>query len=321
MRPAGSRLGARLAALMLSAATAAAGACAEADAFPGQSPEARPEASVAASPGWSDADWEVFQEKAAGALASGLDRRSLGETVAAVGRSFVGTPYAPGTLEAPGPEHLVINFQALDCVTFVENAFALARFVHLPDAAVLLRDRGRAEDAYEALLTEIRYRGGNLDGYPSRLHYFSEWIGDGEAKGLVRDVTGELGGVPIRERVDFMSRHLDAYGALAEAANLAAVRETEEKVSGRERRWIPEDRIEAAETGIQDGDIIAATSTLDGLDVAHTGIAIRVEGTVRLMHAPLVGDSVQISEETLAQRVRRIRGQDGIMVARATGEH
>ena len=34
------------------------------------------------------------------------------------------------------------------------------------------------------------------------------------------------------------------------------------------------------------------------------------------MHAPLVGDSVQISEVTLAERIQRIEGQDGIIVAR-----
>jgi hypothetical protein len=34
------------------------------------------------------------------------------------------------------------------------------------------------------------------------------------------------------------------------------------------------------------------------------------------MHAPLVGDSVQISEIPLAERIQGISGQDGIMVAR-----
>jgi hypothetical protein len=34
------------------------------------------------------------------------------------------------------------------------------------------------------------------------------------------------------------------------------------------------------------------------------------------MHAPLVGDSVEISTQPLAQRILRIERQDGIMVAR-----
>ena len=52
------------------------------------------------------------------------------------------------------------------------------------------------------------------------------------------------------------------------------------------------------------------------MDVAHTGLALWVGGSLRLMHAPLVGDSVEISAEAIPERVRRIRGQDGIMVAR-----
>ena len=50
--------------------------------------------------------------------------------------------------------------------------------------------------------------------------------------------------------------------------------------------------------------------------MAHTGIAIWDDGVLRLMHAPLVGDSVQISEVPLAERIRGISRQDGIMVAR-----
>ena len=81
---------------------------------------------------------------------------------------------------------------------------------------------------------------------------------------------------------------------------------------------MPEERLAAVAPSIRDGDIIAATSTVAGLDVAHTGLALWVDGTLRLLHAPLVGDSVQISEESLPQRIRRIRGQDGILVARPT---
>ena len=271
-------------------------------------------------PAWDDADWAIFQEKARWALDASLDTLPMGETVAAIGRSFVGTAYVPRTLEADGPEHLVINFRELDCVTFVENALALARFVRLPEARTLLAERGLGEARYEALLTEIRYRGGVLDGYPSRLHYFSDWIGDAQAKGLATDVTGELGGVPDPGAVDFMSTHADAYRQLSEAANQEAIRATEARLTRQGRRYVPEDGLAAAAPAIRDGDIIAATSSVPGLDVAHTGLALWVDGTLRLLHAPLVGDSVQISEETLPERILRIPGQDGVMVARPRAE-
>ncbi|HSG08380.1 MAG TPA: N-acetylmuramoyl-L-alanine amidase-like domain-containing protein [Longimicrobiales bacterium] len=265
---------------------------------------------------WDDADWSVFHDKVRWALEARLDTLPLGETVAAMGRSFVGTAYVARTLEPEGPEHLVINFRGLDCVTFVETALSLARFVRLPEAAKLLEARVRAEDRYEELLAQVRYRAGLLDGYPSRLHYFSDWIADAQAKGLVTDVTPKLGGVIDSEAVDFMSTHAEAYRQLSDPENLAAIRATETRLTSQGRWYVPEEGLEAAASSIHNGDIIAATSTVAGLDVAHTGVALWVEGTLRLLHAPLVGDSVQVSEESLPQRIRRIPGQDGILVAR-----
>ncbi len=269
---------------------------------------------------WDDAEWAVFQGKAAWALGQGLDTIPMGDAMAAIGRTFVGTPYVPHTLEPPGPERLVISFRGLDCVTFVEVVLALAGFIREPDARDLLERRGDAEECYERILTRIRYRGGELLGYASRLHYFSDWIADGEAKGLVRDVTRELGGVRHTGVVDFMSNHADAYRQLVEDPSaVGVVREVEARLNAKGRWWIPEEVLEAAAAGIRDGDILAMTSAVSGMDVAHTGLAVWVEGSLRLMHAPLVGDSVEISAEPIPVRMRRIRNQDGIMVARPCG--
>jgi len=273
------------------------------------------------APSWDDRDWAAFETKARRALEQRLDTVPVGVAVAAIARTFVGAPYVPGTLDPPGPESLVIDFRGFDCVTLVENVLALARFVREPGSAALLERRSAAEDRYEDILTRIRYRGGRREGYASRLHYFSEWIADAAAKGLVIDVGEELGGTRDTERVNFMSAHVEAYPRLREDPPvLEEVRRTEERLSGLGRWFVPEDRLEQVENAIQDGDIIAATSTVAGLDVAHTGIAVRVDDGLRLLHAPLVGDSVEISEETLARRVRRIGEQDGVMVARPRAE-
>ena len=275
----------------------------------------------------------------------------FGDLVLRIGERFVGTPYQPHTLELPGPERLVINLEALDCVTFVENVLVLARLAWSrssglanPDgtgaadarggaslgargsgtagvretaaAASLLDDRDRFRAAYRDQLTRIRYRGGVLNGYPSRLHYFSEWIADNEASGLVEAISRELGGVADPTPVDFMSTHPDAYRQLADPAIVAEIARREARLGQVERFYVPAEAIDAAAAGIRDGDIIAATSTVAGLDVAHTGIAVWRDGVLRLLHAPLVGSHVQVSEGSLAERIRRIGGQDGIMVAR-----
>ncbi|MEE2905878.1 MAG: N-acetylmuramoyl-L-alanine amidase-like domain-containing protein [Gemmatimonadota bacterium] len=265
--------------------------------------------------GWLDEDWQIFEAKVQWALEVGTDTLPVGAAMAEIGRSFVGTAYVPRTLEVEGPERVVVNFRGLDCVTFVENVFALSRFVR-SGAGRSLTDRPAAEAHYQKLLEEIRYRDGQLDGYQSRLHYFSDWIANNASRMLIRDLGAELEGIHNLDRIDFMTTHVDSYSQLANFENLEALRETEERLSAAGRLFVPEARIPAVADHLEDGDIIAATSVVEGLDVAHTGLALWVEGTLRLMHAPLVGDSVQISEVTLAERIQRIEGQDGIIVAR-----
>ncbi len=277
-------------------------------------------------------DWEIAREHFTWATTQppGAFPR-FGDLLARIGERFVDTPYLPHTLELAGPERLVINLEALDCVTFVENVLILARLAWsaMPgsattggsDAAASLRttlldDPDRFQAAYGDELTRIRYRGGELDGYASRLHYFSEWISDNEASGVVDAISRDLGGVVDPSPIDFMSTHPDAYRQLADPDVLAEITRMEARLGEVERYYIPAETIDAATAGIRDGDIIAATSTVAGLDIAHTGIALWRDGTLRLMHAPLVGSHVQISEESLAERITRIGGQDGIMVAR-----
>jgi hypothetical protein len=249
----------------------------------------------------------IFEEKMAWAVQQDLGSLPVGDAIVALGRTFLGATYTPGTLEVEGPERLVVNLRELDCVTYVETVLALIRILHAgtPDY-----------ESYKRELVRIRYRDGVLAGYPSRLHYFSEWISNNESKGIVQDVTASLGGGPVPGALTFMTEHAEAYRQLADPGVAAEIRRVESSLSGRTRYFIPQESIAGAASGIRDGDIIAATSALPGLDVAHTGFAVWTGGRLHLMHAPLVGSVVEISERPLADRIQRIETQDGIMVAR-----
>jgi hypothetical protein len=253
-------------------------------------------------------DVEIFQHIMARAAAERMDTLPIGEIVVRVARPFVGEPYTPQTLELEGPERVVVNLREFDCVTYVESVLALAR---------LIRDGRSSFGEFTGELRRLRYRDGQLDGYPRRLHYCSEWIADNERLGLVRDVTAELGGRQVTEPVNFMSRNVEAYPKLVETpAFVDQIRRAEERLSGLTRYAIPQREIGAVADRIRNGDVIATTSTIHGLDIAHTGFAIWVGGRLHLMHAPLVGRSLEISERPLAERILRIDGQDGLMVAR-----
>jgi hypothetical protein len=227
----------------------------------------------------------------------------------------VGAPYEPGTLELPGEERLVVNLHTFDCVTLVEHALVLARLT--VDASVEPADEDGFRDAYREALMEIRYRDGVLDGYESRLHYFTEWLDHGIAAGRLEEVTPGLGGIIDDRPIHFMSHHTAAYRQLDEdPALVEQIAEIEARLSAGIRHYIPQNAIRDVEEGIRTGDIIAAVSTVDGLDIAHTGFAFRMGERVHLLHAPLVGDSVEISPLPLAERIQGISGQKGIRVVR-----
>lgn len=281
---------------------------------------------------WTRADWAVFRDAVVAAEELGARDLPLGEAVAGVGRLFVGFPYTPQTLETPWLEavsegrpmdgtleRLVVNLREFDCVTFVENVLALTRFVRERGSEALV-DPEAARRAYEAELRSLRYRGGTMAGYASRLHYFSEWLSDNAARGGLVLVHPALDPGEDHEPIDFMTTHVASYPALADdPASVARIRDVEERLNADlPRPYVPEERIAEVADGIRSGDVIAATSTVAGLDVAHTGIAIRIDGELRLMHAPLVGSEVQISEVGLAERILRIEGQDGVLVGRPT---
>ncbi|MCC7465104.1 MAG: DUF1460 domain-containing protein, partial [Saprospiraceae bacterium] len=109
----------------------------------------------------------LFLEKQKIALGeSGLTARTL-----AVARSFIGTPYVNGCLDRNPEECLAVNLCELDCWTFMENSLAIA-----------LAASGDYS-SYKNQLQELRYWGGYINGYGSRIHYFSGWLLHNEKKG------------------------------------------------------------------------------------------------------------------------------------------
>jgi hypothetical protein len=238
-----------------------------------------------------------------------LIEKPIGEVVVQIGKQFIGQPYAAHTLDDTGAEHLVVNLQEFDCVTLIENSLALARCV---------KESRLSFDAFRRELEHIRYRGGNLAGYPSRLHYFTEWIRDNVAKSVLKDVTKELGGQEVRKELNFMTTHRDSYDQLRQDSLFSAMQEVEEQISARSYYYIPKQKVHSIESKLQDGDIIAITTSVGGLDVSHTGIAVKgADGRIHLLHAPNVHETVTITKETLVQYLREHKKDTGIIVARA----
>ncbi len=253
-------------------------------------------------------DGEICSRVFAFASSNKLIEKPIGEVVALIGKHFLGTPYKPNTLEQPGEERLVMNLRAFDCVTFVENSLALARCV---------KKNQMSFDAFRQEIERIRYRKGRAAGYASRLHYFTDWISDNQNKGIVKDVTQQLGGKPHRKAINFMTNHKKLYHKLAIDSTFSQVKAVEESLSLRSWFFIPRSSIPNPQSEIETGDIIAFTTQREGLDVAHTAIAIRLDdGSLHCLHAPDVKGKVRITDESLSGYLSKHSSFTGIIVVR-----
>ena len=223
------------------------------------------------------------------------------EPMLRIGKSYLGTKYVANTLDQGTEETLVIAPQTVDCLTFVEYTLAQALGSSFADN-----------------LQKIRYRDGIIDGYTSPLHYPSDWIENGVRQGLLEDVTARNSAQTTKLSLSYMSTHPKQYKHLADSPeNVKRMAEYEKALSGKKVHWLPKNKL--PDTGlpwIMDGDVIAITTKLPGLDIAHVGIANFVNGKLHLLHASSTLGKVVLSEEPLSQMLNNNKSWTGIRVVR-----
>ena len=211
-------------------------------------------------------------------------------------RQMLGVPYVAGTLDEGKEENLVVHLDKVDCTTFVETVLALA----LAD-----KDKERNFGSFKKALQHIRYRGGVLNGYPSRLHYFSEWIKDNERKGIVKERTDEFSTLQQELHLNFMSTHPDSYRQLKDNPSLIAeIVRQEQALNGSVVTYFPKDQLSYPpyKLNIKDGDILAITTNITGLDVVHVGFVCWVGDTLHLLHASSVAKKVILDPQPIDRK-------------------
>lgn len=229
-------------------------------------------------------------------------------------RQFLETPYVGQTLEVNPTEQLVVNLRQLDCTTFVETALALA----------LTQRQGSTRYAdFCRNLIRIRYRDGLLNGYPSRNHYFTQWIDSNERQGIVREVTSQEAPFISSQVIDlrYMSEHTQSYPMLKDdKESQKLIRQYEQEASNRTVRYIPRTQLNQNNKSplgrvIRDGDILAIVTRKDGLDTSHIGFAQwGSDGRLHLLNASQIHKKVVLEPMTLYQYMGKHPSQLGIRV-------
>ena len=229
-----------------------------------------------------------------------------------VAKSFLDVPYVAGTLEVEGEERLVVNTDSLDCTTFVE--LSVARWLALDDSAT-----------FEQQVQALRYRDGVVDGYLSRLHYFTDWVAENERRGVWHELRGDDGSSVWRNdtlTLSFMSSHVQSYPYLkAHVWAVDSMRAIEKRyaqylVSYIDKAYL---NLSPRELPIRTGDILALVTSIDGLDVTHLGFAVWRGDKLHLMHASMTHKKVVIDERTLYDYLQSRKSCPGVRVVRLSG--
>ena len=226
-------------------------------------------------------------------------------------KQMLGYPYVAGTLDGNDEEKLVISVGEVDCTTFVETVLAFC----------IADKRGeRSFDGFKQALTQIRYRDGILNGYASRLHYFSDWIRNNEKMGFVKECTSETACSEPKELwLDFMTTHVDSYLPMKKDASLVAEMASQEKEwQGTVVSYIPKEKLNLppTELKIEDGDVLALVTNIKGLDIVHVGFAFWKDNQLHLLHASSSAKKVIEDPKTQYESSKNTKAHIGVRAIR-----
>lgn len=227
---------------------------------------------------------------------------------------FIDIPYVAQTLEKADPEKLVVNLRQLDCTTLVETVLALT---------MTKRQKSDKFTDYCQNLMNIRYRDGIMDGYLSRLHYFSWWMEDNMRRKNVFEIHHSCFFTHEKSiSNNYMSNHPSSYPFLKDnKVRIDSIASIEKAHNGKVWRYVPASILDTPATQmdsvIRSGDILALVTNRQGLDFSHLGFAIwGKDKRLHLLNASSIHHKVVAEKKTLRQYMRECTSCLGITVLR-----
>jgi|688.fasta_scaffold02112_13 hypothetical protein len=245
-----------------------------------------------------------------------------------IAESFIGTPYQENTLETNQNEELVINLRAFDCVTFLDNVIALC---------LCLKSNHQEIGSFEFFCRNIqliRYRKGLLSGYESRLHYFSDWLRDGQRKGLLQLLPANHKQLA---EVNLLSN------SLTDCEKKESIQIVESKLNLENTKWpisyfdcqdlnqVLNSRINARANPqintqnpekflLRSGNIIGFVSNKVGLDFNHVAFVKQISSSqgenLTFIHASSINRQVEIYDGSLLEYCQSKKSNKGITAAK-----
>lgn len=217
----------------------------------------------APAPAGDDVDWLLSEAP--------LESRVIPRRIEQMSARFLGTPYVHSPLgegEGVDPDP-PIRFDAVDCLTFVEETMALAL--------------APTPSEVEPLLERVRYA--ERRSYEERNHLMeAQWLPHNVQKGFVRDVTREYGG---KDTVVARKSITKAVWA-SPSSKALGLPESKQPVGNFDLEMIPLDKVRAHAKDIPSGTILLVVREdrpTKVTRITHLGFVIQKGERTYLRHA------------------------------------
>ena len=211
---------------------------------------------------------------------------------------------------------LTINIDQLDCTTFVETLYALAK--------TTMSGRYSWRD-YARNLENLRYRHGEMGDYSTRLHYMSDWIIDNSNRGNIVDVTSDIACVRYKiKTINYMSTHHSSYKSLAnDSVMLEKIKSFEVGYRNHRYPYIKKEQLNSKDVlkVVRRGDFVGLVTRIDGLDISHLGIIeLDEKGHPVLLDASSIAMKVQLEPISLKEQLHKSKSNEGVRIFRIKQE-
>lgn len=206
---------------------------------------------------------------------------------------FEGVRYGSGGAGCPADKTL-INVTEMNCVTFVENVLAMTMTLqYLGENQILYISDEDLFQIFVKHLNFIRYYTDQPTNYwEDRIHYHTDQLRKLAYYGYLFDL-GRINGVPYNKEINYLSRNRSKFPGFRLWNQIQKI---EKELTAYPKYYYPLDMLHCYEEIAKDGDIVALTTDIEGLEVSHTGFITVKDGVLYFTHASLKKRKVVVEE-------------------------
>jgi len=207
-------------------------------------------------------------------------------------KEFSTVPYGAGG-SGCGSSQTLVNVKTMDCMTFVENIWALAFTRHIISRLPEFPGDDDIFSIYIQNLNAIRYYNGMNNRNEDRIQYLTSAMIQLEKAGVLENAL-KIEGKALQKPIHYVTGNRAKFGGFSDWTFLQS---KESEMSQYTYFHISKEDIPRYASIAKNGDIVGLATTVSGLDVSHCGIITVDKGNVYMTHASSVKKQVCIAQD------------------------